>query len=115
MLKVRKEAVAAAAWFTLSCGGERSEAAAVAGIGPTRRRRRRRKEALEVGGSAIDGLEAMNHECTTKVHAETGERSWMLKLETRNVDDGKNGIDTSNVCEGLARQRMGLLVWCHCI
>ena len=63
VLKVHKEAVAAAAWFTLSCGGERSEAAAVAGIGPTRRRR---KEALEVGGSAIDGLEAMNHECTTK-------------------------------------------------
>ena len=77
VLKVHKEAVAAAAWFTLSCGGERSEAAAVAGIGPTRRRR---KEALEVGGSAIDGLEAMNHECTSslydeaKVHAETREQ-----------------------------------------
>ena len=37
-----------------------------------------------------------------KVHAETGERSWMLKLETRNVNDGKNWIN--NVGEGLARQ-----------
>jgi hypothetical protein len=41
-----------------------------------------------------------------KVHAETGERGWMLKLETRNVNDGKNWID--NVGEGQARQRMGL-------